>query len=69
MADDETVKHTRELLAGFIDARLVDVTLVDVDARNEASPRNEVFLHFDNGQSLHFWIDEVEGFEILDKEA
>jgi hypothetical protein len=64
--DPEIVKNIRELLGGFIGARLVDVTQHDRDyARDAASPDAEVFLHFDNGQTLHFWINEVEGFEIL----
>jgi hypothetical protein len=70
MPDEGRVKNIRDLLGEFIGERLVDVTQHDDhDARDEASPRSEVFLHFGNGQTLHFWINEVEGFEILGLEA
>jgi hypothetical protein len=61
----DTYKNIRELLACFVGERLVDVTQDDRDARDEASPNAEVFLHFGNGQTLHFWVNEVTGFEIL----
>jgi len=62
----DTYKDIRDVLASFIGERLVDVTQDDRDERDEASPNAEVFLHFGNGQTLHFWVNEVTGFEILD---
>jgi len=68
--DHYVVKNIRELLGPFVGARLVEVTQQDAaDERDQASPQAQVFLHFDNGRTLHFWINEVEGFEILDADA
>jgi len=62
---DQGVNNIRDLLGAFISRRLVDITQHERDRRDAPSSQGEVFFHFDNGQTLHFWIDEATGFEIL----
>jgi hypothetical protein len=56
----------REVLCAFIGETLVEVTQQDREDFLPGAPA-EVFLHFGNGQTLHFWVGE-DGFDILDSD-
>jgi hypothetical protein len=62
----ESYASIREILRAFIGERLVDITQQDEADYVPGGP-SEVFLHFGNGQTLRFWIED-RGFDILDAE-
>jgi hypothetical protein len=64
---EEPYSSIREILHAFIGERLLDVTQQDEADFIPGSP-SEVFLHFGNGQTLHFWIED-RGFDILGVES
>lgn len=64
MADDDGhIDNIRDpsLLGPFIGCTLVDVTQDDVEDLGES---NRVYLHFSNGSTVSFLIDEEHGFDI-----
>jgi hypothetical protein len=61
--DDDAYAQIRTLLKEFIGERLVEVTQHDAEDFVPGG-QSDVYLHFGNGQTLHFLIDD-KGFEIL----
>jgi hypothetical protein len=54
----------RDAIGDFIGQRLVEITAHDLDTFTPGDP-GEVFLHFGDGRTLHFWVTDA-GFDVLD---
>lgn len=61
MDDDERYANIREILGRLIGCKVVDITQHDAEEFQETR-QSRVELHFDNGETLRFLIDD-EGFD------
>jgi hypothetical protein len=61
---DEPYATIREVLAAFIGQTVVDITQHDEADFVPGGP-SDIYLHFSNGHTLHFLIDD-KGFETME---